>query len=238
MNAIIETVPAMTYRGRNALVEGGSTLVQVVAITDEVVITADGAQHPLAAATILPRGGECITGPGIARTAPWQWLGLVRPDEPRQPSAVLSGWVLGPDGLPVTRTFVTSDVDARTSVVTGCAHAEPVLAGALVAVAVRRETTGAYYRERQQAQREELAASAHRWADANNAGESFDEFLNECGLPGRERDFDLRVQISTTVFLTQSGSSLDQAIGAIESTDVLDSLDLDNSDYEVEQNAY
>ena len=238
MTTTIDAAPAMTYRGRSALVDSGASLVQVAAITDEAVITTDGGQHPLGAATILPRGGECITGPGIARTAPWRWLGLVKAEQPREPSSVLSGWVLGPDGFPVTRAFVASEVDARTSVVAGCTHAEPVLAGALVAVAVRRESTGAYYRQRQQDQQEALVASAHRWADDHDADTSFDEFLNECGLPGREREFDLRVQVSTTVFLAQSGTSLDQAIEAVATADVLDRLDLDGSDYEVEEDTY
>ena len=235
MSTVIEPAPVMIYRGRMALVEGGRDLVQVAAITDEAVIAPDGAQHPLAGATILPLGGECFTGPGIPAGAPWRWLGLVIPAEPRRASPVLSGWVLEPGGFAASRSFATSVIDARTSVVAGCTHAETVLAGALVAGAVRRESTGAYYRERQQARREQLVADAHRWADENDVDGSFDDFLNEHGLPGRERDFDLRVSVCTSVYLTQSGSSLQEAKDSVTSTDVLDSLDLTGEELDIEE---
>ena len=235
MTTTIDAAPAMTYRGRSALVDSGASLVQVAAITDEAVITTDGGQHPLAGATILPLGGECITGPGIDAGAPWRWLGLVTSDEPRRASSAVSGWVLEAGGFPASRIFAALDIDARTSVVAGCAHAEPMLAGALVAGAVRRESTGAYYRERQRDQREELANDAHRWADDNDVGNSFDDFLNDHGLPGRERDFDLRVAVSTSVYLTLSGSSLQEAKDAVTATDVLDGLDLSEADLDVEE---
>lgn len=224
------TTPPMVYLGRTALVNGGSLLVEISAITDEVVLATDGSCYPLAGATILPLGGECITTLGPEGAAPRRWLGPVSAVGPRETSPVLTAWMLGADGFPTTGVFTLAEVEARTAVVTGCTHADAVLSSALVAAAVRRDNTGAYYRDQQLT----LVADAHQWADNNDLCSTFDEFMEDHGMPGRERDFSLRVDVVTTVYLTGTGTSLQEAIDSIASGDVLEGIDLSSLDYTVE----
>lgn len=225
----IMTSPAttMVYCGRKALVEGGATVVQISGITDEALITPDGSQYPLGAATLLPLGGECIAAELTYGTVSGRWLGLV---EPREPGGAVSAWVLDAAAGIVTYTFTPAAIDARTSVTAGCVHGDAQLADALVEGIASRTRTGDFHRARM----DTLVSDAHEWADNNSLCSEFDNFMEQHGLPGRERDFCLRVDVSTTVYLTGTGSTLQEAIDSISGRDVVDEIDIGALSYDIE----
>ncbi|MFF0818627.1 hypothetical protein ACFYVR_26290 [Rhodococcus sp. NPDC003318] len=102
-------------------------------------------------------------------------------------------------------------------------------------------------RERRESWLESLVSDAHEWADSNSLCGEFDRFMDEHGLPGRDRDYEVTVDVTVTTRLTitRTASSADSAEGLIDSSDVEEelrdrlgsygqSLDFDVSDWEID----
>lgn len=227
MSITTESAPTMIYCGRKALVDDGAALVDVSGITEDGVLTPDGAQHPMTTATLLPLGGECITAELPQGTVSGRWLGLV---EPRESGASVTAWVLDPVAGALTHTFAPGAVDARTAVTPGCPHADAALADALVAGLTERARTG----ESHHAWMETLVADAHEWATEHDLCSTFDEFMEDHGLPGREREYSFDVSVSATATVSITATSRDAAMEAIGVSDVMDGIDSYSLDYQVE----
>lgn len=120
-------------------------------------------------------------------------------------------------------------LDARTIAVR---PATPILHAALTALAAQIHERQENAREHE-ARMDRLVTDAHTYADDNSLCERFDEFMEEHGLPRRVRDYSLRVEV--TVYLTRSGSTVEDAIESIERSDVREAMDQSSFDFEVEQ---
>lgn len=80
-----------------------------------------------------------------------------------------------------------------------------------------------------------LVADAHETAQRHGLCEVADALLERHGLPARSSDFDLRVEVSATVYLTRSGRDLAEAVSGVTKQDVLMLLGADDLSIEVEQ---
>lgn len=74
----------------------------------------------------------------------------------------------------------------------------------------------------------QLVADAHEWADDNDLCGTFDAFMTEHGLEGRQRDYEVRVTGTFEVYLSRTATSLEAACDAVDARDVIDALDWDN----------
>lgn len=70
----------------------------------------------------------------------------------------------------------------------------------------------------------ELVADAHVWADDNDLCETFDRFMTEHGLEGRERDYEVRVTGTFSVYLTRTAASEEAACEAVDVSDVIEAI--------------
>ena len=76
--------------------------------------------------------------------------------------------------------------------------------------AEKAEADVAYWKaqaEEFEARMKALVADAHRWADDNKLGLIFDEFMEEHGLPGRPRDWIVKVEVPITLEFTVEDTS-------------------------------
>ena len=228
MSVTTEPTATLDHQGAAALVNRGREVVQVASLTEDEVITATGARHALSGATVLPRGGECITTETAAGTVSGRWLGTGgAPETP----GLICGWVLEGDGEPREHVFIPGVIDARASVVRQCPHADVAMAAAVLASITARASIGQYH----QARMDTLVSDAHQWADDNDLCERFDEFMDEHGLPMRERDFELRVEVATTVYLTRTATTLEGAMQSVDADAVREAINLDDDSYSVEE---
>lgn len=67
----------------------------------------------------------------------------------------------------------------------------------------------------------QLVADAHEWADDNDLCGTFDAFMTEHGLEGRERDYEVRVAGTFEVYLARTATSEEAACEAIDEGDVI-----------------
>ena len=228
MSVTTEPTATMDHQGAAALVNHGRDVVQVASLTEDEVITATGARHALSATTLLPRGGECVSVETAAGTVSGRWLGTAgAPETP----GLIRGWVLEGDGEPREHAFIPGVIDARASVTQPCPHADVTMAAAVLASIISRERISQYH----QARMDTLVADAHQWADDNDLCGRFDEFMDEHGLPMRERDFELRVEVATTVYLTRTATTLEGAVEAVDAGAVREAINLDDDSYSVEE---
>ena len=228
MSVTTEPTATMDHQGAAALVNHGREVVQVASLTEDEVITATGARHALSAATLLPRGGECVSVETAAGTVSGRWLGTAGAPET---SGLIRGWVLEGDGEPREHAFIPGVIDARASVTQPCPHADVTMAAAVLASIISRERISQYH----QARMDTLVADAHQWADDNDLCGRFDEFMDEHGLPMRERDFELCVNVRATVYLTRRATTLEGAIEEVDEDAVRAEIDFTDHPYNVEQ---
>ena len=67
----------------------------------------------------------------------------------------------------------------------------------------------------------------------------FDDFMERMGLPARQREFELRVEVPVTVYVTVTANNYDDAVEDVDSVMVWDALtrsDLDMSSAEISEN--
>jgi hypothetical protein len=67
---------------------------------------------------------------------------------------------------------------------------------------------------------ERSVALAHQYADDNDLCSRFDEFMQELGLPGRQRDFNVDVCITFNVTVTARGATAEDAMNEVDSEDI------------------
>lgn len=223
----VTTQPAMTtnYRGSKALVGTENTLVEIADITGEMATTTDGRHHGVDGVTILPVGGQCLAAEPAGR----RWLGIAQ--EPATLEQVVYGWVLGADGALEKATFTRREIDARTAVAQDCPHGDAPMAAALMSSLASRVRL----EEDHQGRMDTLVSEAHQWANDNSLCETFDDFMDEQGLARREQDFQLRVEVCATVYLTCRAATLEDAIEAIDTDEVRAEIDFDQHPYSVEE---
>lgn len=81
----------------------------------------------------------------------------------------------------------------------------------------------------------DLTSRAHEQADDQDWCEQFDDFMESVGLERRTREYELRVSVTATVYLTREASNLTAAIESIDEDDVWSQLDSDDISFEVEE---
>lgn len=116
--------------------------------------------------------------------------------------------------------------DVKSLAVTTIATGEPATGphlDALTALAheveVFRSSTEAHERFMS-----ELVADAHVWADDNDLCGTFDRFMTEHGLEGRERGYEVRVTGTFAVYLSRTAASEEAACEAVDKSDVIEAL--------------
>lgn len=225
MSVTTQPAMAMDYRGNKALVGTENTLVEITDITGETATTTDGRHHGVDNVAILPVGGQCLAAEPAGR----RWLGIAQ--ESATLEQVVHGWVLDADGALEKATFTREEIDARTAVAQDCPHSDAPMAAALMgslASRVRLE-------EDHQGRMDTLVSEAHQWANDNSLCETFDDFMDEQGLARRERDFQLRVEVCATVYLTCRAATLEDAVEAVDADEVRAGIDFDQHPYSVEE---
>lgn len=91
-----------------------------------------------------------------------------------------------------------------------------------------------------------LVSDAHEWADENSLCGEFDRFMDEHDLPGREREFEVTVDVtvSARVTVTQRATSADAAREQVSTTEIDEevrerircgqSVDFDVTDWDID----
>lgn len=234
-------IHALTMLGRAALLLETRSITQVLGYDGAALRVTDRDEALSSDAAIpLPMCGEAIdTRDRTDRSLSAVYLGVCEPSAVTAHDAadgsveifvlregsVFSTWV-----LPV-------HLDARYSVTGSPEESQGDLLRALAAQSqhVRREQR---QREAQvrahQSTIDTLVSDAHDYADRNSLCEQFDEFMEEHGLPGRTRDFCVRVEVTATLYLARSACSVDEAVDEICRSDVAEALDRDRSSIEFE----
>lgn len=211
---------------RKVLVDG--FVSTVTAVRPGVVFTErePGVSKPDGQVVCLPEVGEAVTirsESGESEVAGGVWLGLLSDYIPTHEDARVEALVLGEHG--VRRVSVKpAQVEAR-QVVTGKASEEARSAHEALLATIRGHEEW----------KTSLAAAAHDEANDHDWCGEFDDFMDRVGLPRRVHDFDLRVEVTATVYLTRSDESLDGAIDNLTRQDVWDALGPSDLDWEAEQ---
>lgn len=187
-----------------------------------------GQAAPLDSVVLLPRLGEEVRIDALGSPVEGRWLGV--DDISPGPDAVTFHVLVG-DRVHTREAPVAETLDARTTVVRAATPETREAMTALAAqISLRQEVT-----RRHENRMQRLVEDAHEYATDHDLCERFDDFMHDHGLPRRSHDYELRVEINTTIYLTRSGTSLDDAISSVETAEVVDALNLSSSDYEVEE---
>lgn len=223
------TAPAPTWSidliGRPALRDGAMTTI--TAVRGEHIYTADipGVAHAATELVPLPVLGEHVrTTTGTVG----YWIGRID-DEP-VPAGIVRALLLS-DELSRTYDIAVTDIDARTVVDGRASEGERAALGALLGEHLAHRSTIRRHRQWIDA----LTDDAHVHADDNSLCERFDDFMEEHGLARRARDYDLRVQVTATVYLTRNAASLDAAIDTLDGETLLAALTSDDLAWDAEE---
>jgi hypothetical protein len=108
---------------------------------------------------------------------------------------------------------------------------ERVAMSALLVEAGAHERTKREHKDRL----ERLVDAAHAEADERDWCFEFDDFLEAQGLPRRSHDYQLRVEVTATVYVSRDATSEDNAIDSLTTQEVFDLLTVQNIDYEASE---
>ena len=235
MSVVVEVpaseVPAsvVALTDRPAFVVEGQRFTQIIGLDGEGVRTDAEPGRVLlrdevAALPVLGEFVETRTEEGPVRG--W-WLGA---GVPRMSGDRLAVMVLS--GQEVRRVFLEPMLADARRIVTGRAgEAEQAVMVTLLAEARQHDQTV----RRHERWTEALVEDMHETASRNDMCPIADALMERHGLPARSSDFDLRVEVTATVYLTRSGRDLAEAVGAVTKPDVLALLGADDLSVEVEQ---
>ncbi|WP_043650828.1 hypothetical protein [Cellulosimicrobium cellulans] len=225
----ITTAPAPTWSidliGRPAIRDGERTTI--TAVRGEHIYTADtpGVARAANELVALPVLGEHVRTAGGTTG---YWIGTLD-DEP-VPACVLRTVILC-DNRIQTFDLNVAYLDARTVVDGRASEGERAAMGALLTTHLAHLAT---IREHRQ-WIDTLTADAHEHADDQQWCEQFDDFMDEHGLARRARDYELRVQVTATVYLSRNAVSLDAAIDALDGDTLLAALAADDLAWDAEE---
>jgi len=121
-------------------------------------------------------------------------------------------------------------VEARRVVSGRATDGERAAMGALLAEARAHRRT----RRDHAAWLDRLTEEAHTEADDRDWCGDFDDFMARVGLARRTRDYDLRVEVTATVYLTRNANSGEEAIDALTCEDVREALSCGDIKWEAE----
>ncbi len=214
--------------GRPAVLKDGGVMTTVTAVRGFDVFTArePGQARPGGDVVTLPVVGELVDDGDAVRG---YWLGLLEDAavcaDGRLEASVLSGSEVR------TVSVEPSRVDARRVVTGRATEGERAAMSALLAEArAHRRTQQAH-----QARIDRLVEDAHEWADDNSLCTRFDDFMDEHSLPRRSRDYDLRVEVRATVYLTRTGTDADNAAESLTREDVFAAISADDISWDAEE---
>lgn len=219
-----ETPYAFDLIGRPAL--HGGTLTTITATRGNGVCTADNPElvRPAGEVATLPMTGELVE----LNDATGYWIGFLKttPDF----SKPVEFLILTGEAVKVLACDVTH-IDARQIVKNGLSPAASAPMVALLSEVRDHHATRQQHAEWVAT----LVANAHEKATFEGWCDQFDDFLEAHGLPRRTRDYDLRVEVTATVYLSAEGTSADDAVESLTIDEVWDALSKDNIDWEAEE---
>jgi hypothetical protein len=204
--------------GRAAWV-GGRTLTDITDVRGDKLITAcsPGQERPADTVVALPQLGELVAATSLTgQPVHGYWLGTLSRDlqNERLEALILDGATTS------TVRFAPGQVESRRVVIGHANDGARAAMTALLAEAQAHQTTRAEHTRRI----DRLVEAAHEEANDRDWCSSFDDFMESQGLPRRERDYDLRVEVTAIVYLTRSGANIDEAIGSLDTDDLRDEL--------------
>lgn len=214
---------ALALEGRQAIVNGQLTTVTRVDGDTLYVEHEPGVAHPSYDVVVLPTPGERVVVNGDPRA----WVGTETARAEQHVGVTL--WVLwvSESGDVYSGPYAVAELDAR-KIVTG--PPEPGMRAAMTAILNERRVQQAAAAERA-AWIERLTDEAHEYANRNDLCERFDEFMEEHGMRRRTRDYDLRVEVTATLYITRNAQSVDDAINDLDREDVWDHLEACDLDW-------
>lgn len=216
---------SLDLEGRPALIEAGRLLTTVTAVRGRDVFTAHEPGTALSADEVvtLPVIGESVVAVSGGREVRGCWLGMV---VERASGGPFEAFLLA--GGEVARVcFEPSQVEARRVVLApACADAWEAMA-ALLSEARKHAQTRSANAERI----DTLVQDAMAYADEHDLCERFDDFMEAHDLPRRSRDFDLAIDVTTTVRFTRPGASVHAAIESLTREEVFRAIEMDGIDY-------
>lgn len=218
---------AVTLTGRQAIHDG--RLTRIIAAGDGCLTTALNPDEKAFewAVVVLPQPGETVTVASTDGQVCGLWVGLrgVSPDASRIHADLLV------DGQVRRVSVATGEVDARQTVSQLASDGEEAAATALFQEMTAHQET----RETQQAQLDQLVDDAHTYADDNELCRRFDEFMVSHGLRPRTRDYELRVEVTATVYLTREAANAEDAADALTRDEVFAALNAVDIEWEAEE---
>lgn len=226
-----ETTPAsaVALTDRPAFVVAGQCFTQIIGVDGEGVRTDAEPGRVLLRDEVaaLPLLGEFVETRNEEGPVRGWWLGE---GVPRMNADRLAVLVLS--GLEVRRVLLEPMLADARRIVTGRAgEAEQAVMVTLLAEARLHDQAMRQHERWTDA----LVADAHETAHRHDMCEVADALLERHGLPARSSDFDLRIEVTATVYLTRSGRDLAEAVSGVTKPDVLALLGADDLSIEVEQ---
>lgn len=221
MTITASSSPVLDLSARDVYVSATHTLVAATS-TDNISVTlATGATLGPDDFVPLPRIGERVQIEAYGRTIAGVYLG--RADH-HGGGPVMTAFVLDGQSV-VTGSAPVTVWDARKAI-TDPVQPDPAVTEVL---AVLAETCRARARDKAAHQQwiDDLVEDAHEWADEHSLCERFDEFCSRHSLPTRERDYEVRVNVSmsTRVTVTRTAGSAEDAEDAVDRDDVREALE-------------
>lgn len=230
MSVVVEiSAGGVELTDRPAFVVEGQRFTQIIGTDGEGVRTEAEPDRVLlrdevAALPVLGEFVETRTEEGPVRG--W-WLG---PGVPRMSGDRLAAMVLS--GPEVRRVLLEPMLADARRIVTGRAgEAEQTVMVTLLAEA-RLHDQALRQHERWTAA---LVEDMHETAQRHEMCPVADALMERHGLPARSSDFDLRVEVTATLYLTRSGRDLAEAVSGVTKPEVLALLGADDLSIDVEQ---
>ena len=217
--------------GRPAVVDHEMTTV--TALRGSAVFTAHepGTGRQAEAVVMLPVTGEFVEMPDVmpgGETVKGYWLGPVETGTRVHETFsvfVLSGSTVHRLVMPVAKA------DAR-QVVTG--RASEGERAAMVALLEQARAHAATVQTHSQWV-DNLVEGAHSEANDREWCEDFDDFMDRMGLPRRQREYSVRVEVTATLYFTRDGIDAEAAVDSITRDDVWDALTPSHIEWEAEE---
>ncbi len=214
---------------RPVFLADGQRFSHVSSVQGDEVFTADDPSRALTgdAVVALPVLGEFVRTHDGTQDVSGYWLGLVR--EAAQQGR-LEAFVLEESRVRLV-SFEPLQVEARQVVSGRATEGERVAMSALLVEAGAHERTKREHKDRL----ERLVDAAHEEADERNWCFEFDDFLEAQGLPRRSHDYQLRVEVTATVYVSRDATSEDNAIDSLTTQEVFGLLTVQNIEYEASE---
>ena len=220
--------------GRRVWVAG--RWITVGSASSGVVVDTTGQAFARNSLIVPPEVGDrvrVVTTDGAALDG--YWLGQT--ELPAGEGPVIEATVFTTQGaIETRRASITTLLDESSCRVEGEPNPETVrlLVGQLAYVGEAARKAD----ERFQARIDSIVEEAHQEARDRDWCSEFDDFMERMGLPRRMHEYELRVQVPATVWVTVEAESLEDAKNQVDSEMVWDRLqrsDLDMSEADIEE---